>query len=258
MAGPPTEARSDRTGRKQRSPPGRRGAAAARPRRGRPLRRARRMPRYAGAGEQRRPRGCRHRAGPGPRRSSPRHGLPGRAARPAPGTPAGAPSRPAARPAGSGPAPRRRRPGGEPDRAGFPLPRTVMTPWRQAMSSSSSPAASPARSARRSSSAIIGSFRSPPGAARTNARNSATCTGLRPFGTAGPAGAANDPTNPASGTAVRPSSQVKRSSARTAFARTCADRGRSPAAPAVARAETPAAVRTPSCPAQASANGRAW
>ena len=101
-----------------------------------------------------------------------------------------------------------------------------MIPCRQAMSSSSSPAASPARSASRSSSAIIGSFRSPPGAARTNARNSEACTGLRPFGTAGPAGAANDPTNPASGTAVMPSSHAKRSSARTAFARTCADRGR--------------------------------
>ena len=56
-----------------------------------------------------------------------------------------------------------------------------MTPCRQAMSSSSSPAASPARSASRSSSAIIGSFRSPPGAARTNARNSAGLHGAEAF-----------------------------------------------------------------------------
>ena len=89
------------------------------------------------------------------------------------------------------------------------------------MSSSSSEATSPARSASRSISATTGSFRTPAGPlARTAASRSPAWPGLSPLGGAAPAGAANEPTAPASADAVSPCCHIKPSKARNALART--------------------------------------
>src|SRR6266496_5020261 len=84
--------------------------------------------------------------------------------------------------------------------------------------------------------------------------------GLSPLGGAAPAGAAKEPTAPASSEAVSPSCHMKPSRARSALARTCAERGRSPAELCAANRATCLAVSEDHRPASACAatNGRTW
>ena len=198
----------------------------------------------------------------GRRRLPPPRPSAARAERPGPGTPAGAPSRPGARGAGTWPAARRRRPARAPDPGGSPCRARSAPPDRQSMSSSSSAATSPARSASRSINATIGSFRTPAGPlARTAASRSPAWPGLSPLGGAAQAGAAKEPTAPASADAVRPSCHMKPSRARRRVGPHLRRARAQPGGSCARRTARPAwrsARTTGQASACAATNGRTW